>query len=199
MVAEDVLDCHVLRDGVFAHTCTWRKRRCGDSRRACEIILGDFAALDFVMSANEQGGGAAFDRFYPFSACAPKGYRRPFDRLRVNSGELGNGGVVFLDFHDAIPPCGDDVRIVQQLVLPVVGDVAGGHVAVSSPLGDGVVGVGVAAQRGDGMSVGRVAVGIRQGRGGWGRRGGDFGVGASLKVCNDNESEDEFIDKNYNF
>jgi hypothetical protein len=64
VVGEEVFHAHELGDGIFAH---------GNSRRAREIILDNLAALDFVMPANEQDGDAAFDRFYPLSACAPKG------------------------------------------------------------------------------------------------------------------------------
>lgn len=87
------------------------------------------------MHAHEQGGFAADDRFYPF----------PIAVIR----ELGDGRAIFLDFDNPI------LRVIQQLILPVVGDVALYLVAVSSPLGGGVIGVSVVAQRGRGMGVGR--------------------------------------------
>jgi len=51
VVTEEVFDGHGLGDGVFAHTCTWRKCRCGDSLCASKIILGDGGTCQFVVVA----------------------------------------------------------------------------------------------------------------------------------------------------
>ena len=56
VVTEEVFDGHGLGDGVFAHTCTWRKCRCRNASRSSKIILGDGGTCQLVISAHEAGG-----------------------------------------------------------------------------------------------------------------------------------------------